>query len=72
MSEKIEVTLDIDGYDVTVDIGVGAIRRRIKNAEEHCVEEVSKNGFANIPTNQFAVVRVHPTNNKWSELSDKL
>lgn len=72
-SETITVGLDVDGYDVEVEIGVGVIKREIEKMEVNNVERINKNGtaFMERNLNYFTPVKVEPTDEKWEELADR-
>jgi hypothetical protein len=69
--EDLTVALDIDGYDVEVEIGASTIQRQIRRLEEISTEEVSKNGFLNFDLSKFVKVKISPTHEKWEELADR-
>lgn len=71
MTDKITVGLDIDGYDVEVEICESCIEKTIKKLEKRYAHRINTDGvnFLNPELAKFAVVNAEPTDEKWRELA---
>ena len=72
MTGKLELALDIEGYDVSVVVHAESIERQIESAEEDERVDLNRHGFRDVDLNKYAQVHVEPTEDKWEELGDKL
>lgn len=66
---QFSIDLPINGYDVEVNIYVGAIERQIRRTEKRDREEINQNGRNAFDLSRFATVSCGPTDQKWSELA---
>lgn len=73
MTDKITVGLDVDGYDVEVEICTDCIERHIGKLEREKAERINMDGTAFMERylGKFAQVNVDPSDEKWEELADR-
>lgn len=73
MTDKITVGLDVEGYDVEVEICTDCIEKHIGKLERDKAERINMDGtdFMARYLSKFAQVKVEPTDEKWKELADK-
>lgn len=64
------IKLDIDGYEVAVDIHEDALEREIRGVEERRPEQLNRSGFRDVDLSRYTVVRAEPTDEKWVELAE--
>lgn len=69
-NEPIEVSVPVEGYDVTVSIHPGAIRRELEQAEQ--CRDFQLDGPQTLDLSRFAQVEAEPSADKWTELSKAL
>lgn len=73
MTDKITVGLDVEGYDVEVEICTDCIERHIGKMERENPERINMDGtsFMARRLSKFAQVNIDPTDEKWEELADR-
>lgn len=69
--ERVTVGLDVDGYDVEVDIPIDKIRRQIERQEERDYKAINKRGPSVFDCSKYVTVSIEPTWEKWGELADR-
>lgn len=73
MSDTITVGLDVEGYDVEVEICADCIERNIEKLERKHPERINEDGthFLTAKLSKFAAVQAEPTEEKWDELAEE-
>lgn len=69
--DDFKISIPMDGYDIEVTIGAGAIKRELQRLEERKTEEIAENGLIDEDLSRFTKVKAEPTLEKWRELADE-
>jgi hypothetical protein len=70
-SEWVTINFDADGYDISVEVNIGAINRELQRLEVHHLVEMGRDGPRRFDLDKFAQVKAEPTAKKWDELTER-